>query len=212
MVHAKTLHEKVEHFRHDTKNHRTVSYLYISQAVLHFLVSIVALGVDAAHYKYIDSVVNCNTDELISVDHKFFRCYDALASFYEKALRCFLVFLAVYLFMCICKLIWIKLTFAFTLTEKKHICIRIAYIFDAHDSLSATPYRFVCADDDLAFLLHLLNQCNKFLINRFSVFLSPMTKEEKEEFISLWSLSDNAEEVTHTGPREKVRMYSETTV
>ena len=204
MVHAKTLYEKVKHFRDDTKLHTTVSFLYTLQAFLQLVVSTVALGVDGGYYTHIVSVVNCSTDELISVDHKFFRCYDALASFYEKALVCFLIFLALYCFACICTIIRLMSKFKFKCLLHQRILTTI-YIFDEPISLSTVP-RFVCAAGDLAFFLHLLNQHNKLLINRFSVFLS-VTEKEKKEFESrfihtCWclSISDTNKDIEPRAP------------
>ena len=181
MVHAKTLYEKVKYFRDDTKLHTTVSFLYTLQAFLQLVVSTAALGVDGWYYTHIVSVVNCSTDELISVDHKFFRCYDALASFYKRALVCFLIFLALYCFACICTIIRLIFKFKFKCLLHQRILTTI-YMFDEPLDLNTVP-RFVYAAGDLAFFLHLLNQHNKLLIKRFSVFLS-VTKEEKEEFKS----------------------------
>ena len=168
LLHAKTLHEKVKRFRTGTEVHTTVTSLYAIQTVVQVVASSIALGFNIYHYKNIVSMVNCCTDELIPVDHNFFRCFDALAPFYKMALGCFIFLLSVYCATCLYTCKWL-------------VCRRSGtsiYTFSQTNITAPEIGNIPPAVKDLAFLLHLLDQCNKLFIDRFSVFLDE-TFEEK---------------------------------
>ena len=158
VLHAKSLYEKVKRFRTDTETHTTVSSLYAIQTVVQFIVSSIAIVVNICYYNHVVSVVNCNTDELIPVDHNLFRCFDALAPFYKNALGCFIFLLSVYCVTCFYAFNWLA-------QGKKE------YTFSQNNITTPEIGNIRPAKKDLAFLLHLLDKCNKLFIDRFSVFL-----------------------------------------
>ena len=110
---AKTIFEKVRRFRAAIEPYMSVSLVYIIQVIMQVLTSLIFFGIDlyvVLDKNIINSVVNCTTDELISVDHKFFRCHNALAPFYENALVFFCFLLGLYCFTCICAYVWLVST------------------------------------------------------------------------------------------------------
>ena len=168
VLNARTLFEKVNRFRTSTKDSTIVRTLYAIQTILQGVASFSALLGNMLSYKHIVNVVNCNTDELISVDHKFFRCYDNLAPFYRAALSFFNCLLFLYVGTCVYT--W--------LSFRQYSFNCLMYSCRTAFCKSFQSYRGIMpAENDLAFLVQLLGQCNKLFIDRFSVFLDESLEE-----------------------------------
>ena len=173
---AKTLFEKVERFRTVTEVHTTVTSLYAIQSVLQLVASCSVIGVNFWYntHTHIANVVSCNTDELIPVDHNFFRCFDPLAPFNKGALAFFNFLLLLYCLTCICTCLWLlAYTYAF-----KWLVYRAMKAVCKHSQREIPP-----TESDLTFLVQLLGQCNKLFIDRFSVFLDEKLKEDLQSFL-----------------------------
>ena len=245
-LNAKTLYEKVRRFRADTEPYTSVSLVYFIQVMMQVLTSLIFFGIDlyvVLDKNIINSVVNCATDELISVDHKFFRCHNALAPFYENALVFFCFLLGLYFIACIwvfkwllfrvihcecpCCCVYVCVFNIFTMFFVCFCCFfrKVFNCFNCQFRVREYFYvpsrvtdeikkptvsmvqdiRYLTdilpAQNDFAFLSHLLDESNKLCSFRFAFFLSDANEKKLKKLIleRQWPLHVLKEYLDHTG-------------
>ena len=177
-IKAKTLCEKIRHFKKDVENqnHRFLVGIYLAQAFMQCLFSLACFIFNIYHCSSVSSTVNCDIDGAIYGHYNYFKCSYAIAVYFRLTLIMFYLFIVPYCVLCFC------------------ICLWTGYMWK-----SKTPFKFEGlrrfdtealklgdidpAHGDLAFMLHLLNAYNRLYLYRFAVFMSKKNEMNLKDFI-----------------------------
>ena len=180
-IKAKTLCEKIRHFRKYVESHQEHRFLvgiYIAQAFFQCVLSLLFFILNVCYHNKVGSTLKCDIDGTINGHYDFFKCTYGIAAYFRASLVIFDVLIAVYCLFCVFMCLWTayvwKFKTPFSFKEVKDFyteALKLGDIKDAHG--------------DLALMLHLLNEYNKLYVYRFAVFLSEKNEKRLQRFI-LW--------------------------
>ncbi|XP_015780003.1 PREDICTED: volume-regulated anion channel subunit LRRC8A-like [Acropora digitifera] len=180
-IKAKTLCEKIRHFRKDVESYQKYRFLvgiYLAQAFIQCVFSLVSFIFNVCHHNKVRSTLKCDIDGTIDGHYDFFKCSYGIAAYFHFSLFIFYVLITVYCLLCVFICLWtayvwkFKTPFSFKEVQDFHKeALKLGDINDAHG--------------DLALMLHLLNEYNKLYVYRFAVFSSQKNEKSLKNFI-LW--------------------------
>ena len=197
-IKAKTLCEKIRHFRIDVdhQNHRFLVVIYLAQAVAQWSFSLACFIFNIYHQSCVSSTVECEIDDVIYGHYNYFKCSYAIAVYFCITLNIFHLLIATYLvlcgFMCIWTVYMWKFKTPFTFEDVRR------FDPEALEQGDIDP-----AQGDFAFMLHLLNEYNKLYLYRFAVFLSQKNEKNLKHFIlsKKWPLDKLERRSTENGTK-----------
>lgn len=197
-VKAEALYEKVGLFRNEAEEKKLFSLyvIYCAQAMLQFIISCSFFGYQVHNHSTFKNNAMCKIDYTISEDYNHFICTDFLVPFFGKLHTCSCVLLAAYCNSSILIWVWV-LKFVFKEREEYNfVSERRINRGNSNDTRTrrrediafselqtGLQNQIDPAHGDLAFLLHLLNNCNKLYMQRFSIFLSEKNEQVIKDFI-----------------------------
>ena len=179
-IKAKTLCEKIGHFRKDVELHQKHRFwgIYLAQAFIQCLLSLAFFIFNVCHHNKVRSTLKCDIDGTIDGHYDFFKCSYGIAAYFRLSLVTFYVLITAYCLLCVFICLWTayvwKFKTPFSFKEVRRFdteALKLGDIDDAHG--------------DLALMLHLLNEYNKLYVYRFAVFLSQKNEKSLKNFI-LW--------------------------
>lgn len=180
-IKAKTLCEKIRHFRKDVESHQKHRFLvgiYLAQAFIQCVLSLAFFIFDVCYHNKVRSTVKCNIDGTINGHYDFFKCSYGIAAYFRVSLVIFYVLITPYCLLCVFMCLWTayvwKFKTPFSFKEVRRFDTEALKLGDIND-----------AHGDLALMLHLLNEYNKLYVYRFAVFLSQKNEKSLKNFI-LW--------------------------
>ena len=180
-IKAKTLCEKIRHFRKDVESyqkHRFLVGIYLAQAFIQCVFSLVSFIFNVWHHNKVRSTLKCDIDGTIDGHYDFFKCSYGIAAYFRVSLVIFYVLITVYCLLCVLICLWTayvwKFKTPFSFKEVRRFDTEALKLGDIND-----------AHGDLALMLHLLNEYNKLYVYRFAVFLSQKNEKSLKNFI-LW--------------------------
>ena len=177
-IKAKTLCEKIRHFKKDVEhqNHRFLVGIYLAQAFVQCSFSLACFIFNVYHHSSVSSTVKCDIDGTIYGHYNYFTCSYAIAVYFRLTLIIFYLLITPYFLLCvfICGwtgFIW-KFKTPFTFEEVQRFDTEALKLGDVDPAYG-----------DLAFMLHLLNWYSKLYLNRLAVFLSKKNEKNLKDFI-----------------------------
>ena len=179
-IKAKTLCEKIRHFRKDVESHQKhrIWGIYIAQAFIQCLLSLAFFICNVCYHNKVRSTVKCDIDGTINGHYDFFKCSYGIAAYFRFSLIIFYVLITLYCLLCVFICLWTayvwKFKTPFSFKEVRRFDTEALKLGDIND-----------AHGDLALMLHLLNEYNKLYVYRFAVFLSQKNEKSLKNFI-LW--------------------------
>ena len=180
-IKAKTLCEKIRHFRKDVESyqkHRFLVGIYLAQAFIQCVSSLVFFIFNVCHHNIVRSTLKCDIDGTINGHYDFFKCSYGIAAYFRVSLVIFDALITVYCVLCVFMCLWTayvwKFKTPFSFKEVRRVDTEALKLGDIND-----------AHGDLALMLHLLNEYNKLYVYRFAVFLSQKNEKSLKNFI-LW--------------------------
>uniref|UniRef100_A0A3B4AVU1 LRRC8 pannexin-like TM region domain-containing protein n=1 Tax=Periophthalmus magnuspinnatus TaxID=409849 RepID=A0A3B4AVU1_9GOBI len=160
---ARALFEKVRKFRSHNENSTVIYQVYLAQTVFKlFLVVLIGCYTIPLLSSFSFSL-NCEAEEQGLVGYSSFQCIHVLSSLLRNLLLAYMSLLGVYGLLNLYTLGWIL-----------HSALRQFSFPSVKDASSLKE--FPDLRNDLAFLLHMLDQYDPLLVQRLSVFLSPLSE------------------------------------
>ncbi|XP_067026982.1 volume-regulated anion channel subunit LRRC8A-like isoform X2 [Acropora muricata] len=205
-IKAKTLCEKIRHFRKDVESyqkHRSLLGIYLAQAYIKCVFSLLFFIVNVCYYNKVKSTVKCDIDGTIDGHYDFFTCSYGIAGYFRFSLAVFYSLITVYCQLCVSMCLWTayvwKFKTPFSFKEVRRFDTEALKLGDIND-----------AHGDLAWMLHLLNEYNKLYVYRFAVFLSQKNEKSLEDFIfsKKWSLDKLQRMSTENGTKLRLNSLS----
>ncbi|KAJ0058001.1 hypothetical protein NL108_007224, partial [Boleophthalmus pectinirostris] len=160
---ARALFEKVRKFRSHSENSTVIYKVYLAQTVFKLLLVVLIGGYTIPLLSSFSFSLNCEAEEQALVGYSSFQCIHVLSSLLRKLLLAYISLLGVYGLLNLYTLSWIL-----------HSALRQFSFPSVKDVISLRE--FPDLRNDLAFLLHMLDQYDPLLVQRLSVFLSPLSE------------------------------------
>uniref|UniRef100_A0A3P8W9G1 Si:ch211-106h11.1 n=1 Tax=Cynoglossus semilaevis TaxID=244447 RepID=A0A3P8W9G1_CYNSE len=167
---TRALLERVRKFRAHCEGSSVIHQVYVSQTVLKLLLVTVILGYTAPLVNQLTFTHTCRPEEQALVAYGSFECVHVFSSLLHKLLATYVTLLGFYGLFNVYALGWIS-----------------------HSSLQQYSLRSLRdvpdLRNDLAFLCHMLDHYSPLLLQRLSVFLSPLSESglPEETFEQRWS-------------------------
>ncbi|KAI4799376.1 hypothetical protein KUCAC02_016974 [Chaenocephalus aceratus] len=160
---TRALFERVRKFRSHSESADVIYKVYLAQTVFKLLMVTVIFSYTIPLLSSLSFTHTCRPEEEALVGYTTFECIHVLSSLLRKLLLAYLTLLGLYGLLNLYTLSWIL-----------HSSLR-QYSF--HSLKDVSSLRDVPdLRNDLAFLLHMLDQYDPLLAQRLSVFLSPVTE------------------------------------
>ncbi|XP_047212399.1 volume-regulated anion channel subunit LRRC8D-like [Girardinichthys multiradiatus] len=160
---ARALFERVRKFRSHCESSAVIYKVYLSQTIFKLLMVMVIMSYTIPFLSSLSFNHICQPGERTLVGYATFECVHVLSSLLRKLLVAYLILLGLYALLNFYTLSWIF-----------HSCLR-KYSFQSPNelwSLKDIPDLM----NDLAFLIHMLDQYDSLLVQRLSVFMSPVSE------------------------------------
>ena len=205
-IKAKTLCEKIRHFRKDLESyqkHRFLVGIYLAQAFIQCVSSLVFFIFNVCHHNIVRSTLKCDIDGTINGHYDFFKCSYGIAAYFRFSLIIFYVLITLYCLLCVFICLWTayvwKFKTPFSFKEVRRFDTEALKLGDIND-----------AHGDLALMLHLLNEYNKLYVYRFAVFLSQKNEKSLKNFIMWkeWPLDKLQRMITENGTKLRLNSLS----
>ncbi|KAM8843872.1 volume-regulated anion channel subunit LRRC8D isoform 3-T3 [Spinachia spinachia] len=160
---ARALFERVRKFRSHSESSDVIYKVYLAQTVLKLLMVTLILSYSIPLLSSLSFTHTCHPEETALVGYDTFQCIHVLSSLLRKLLMAYLSLLGLYAMLNFYTLSWILHSSLrqYSFHSLKELC-----------SLRDVPD----LRNDLAFLLHMLDQYDLLLAQRLSVFLSPVSE------------------------------------
>ncbi|RVE69089.1 hypothetical protein OJAV_G00074350 [Oryzias javanicus] len=160
---ARALFERVRKFRSHCESSAVIYKVYVAQTAFKLFLVLLILSYTVPLLNSLTFSHVCHPEEPQLVGYATFECVHVLSSLLHKLLVAYLVLLGLYALLNLHTLRWIF-----------YSCLRHYSFQSVKDlwSLRDVPD----LTNDLAFLLHMLDQYDPVLAQRFSVFLSPVSE------------------------------------
>uniref|UniRef100_A0A3P9I345 Leucine-rich repeat protein SHOC-2 n=1 Tax=Oryzias latipes TaxID=8090 RepID=A0A3P9I345_ORYLA len=160
---ARALFERVCKFRSHCESSAVIYKVYVAQTTFKLFLVLLILSYTIPLLNSLSFNHICRPEEWELVGYATFECVHVLSSLLHKLLVAYLILLGLYTLLNLHTLRWIF-----------HSCLRHYSFQSVKDlwSLRDVPD----LTNDLAFLLHMLDQYDPVLAQRFSVFLSPVSE------------------------------------
>ncbi|KAM9746239.1 volume-regulated anion channel subunit LRRC8D [Menidia menidia] len=165
---ARALFERVRKFRSHCESSAVVYKVYLAQTVFKLLMVLLIVSYTVPLLTSLSFNHVCHLEESALLGYSTFECIHVLSSLLTKLLVVYLTLLVLYGLLNFYTLSWIC-----------HSCLR-QYSFRSlkeYWSLRDVPD----LTNDLAFLIHMLDQYDPLLVQRLSVFLSPVSESRLVE-------------------------------
>ncbi|KAM3598856.1 uncharacterized protein V6R79_023472 [Siganus canaliculatus] len=160
---ARALFERVRKFRSHCESSDVVYKVYLAQTVFKLLMVTVIVGYTIPLLGSLSFSHTCHPEEQALVGYASFQCIHVLSSLLRKLLVAYLSLLGLYGLLNLYTLSWIL-----------HSSLRQYSFHSLKELCSLTDVPDL--RNDLAFLLHMLDQYDPLLVQRLSVFLSPVSE------------------------------------
>ncbi|XP_014864094.1 PREDICTED: volume-regulated anion channel subunit LRRC8D-like [Poecilia mexicana] len=154
---ARALFERVRKFRSHCESSAVIYKVYLAQTMFKLLMVTLIMSYTIPFLSSLSFSHICQPAERILLSYKTFECVHSLSSLLRKLLVTYLILLGIYAFLNFYTLSWIFRS-----------CLR-KYSFHS-------PKDIPDLMNDLAFLIHMLEQYDPLLVQRLSVFLSPVSE------------------------------------
>ncbi|XP_072299614.1 volume-regulated anion channel subunit LRRC8D [Eucyclogobius newberryi] len=165
---ARALFEKVRKFRSHSENSTIIYQVYLAQTVFKLLLVVLIGSYTIPLLSSFSFSLKCEAEEQALVGYSSFQCIHVLSSLLRKLLLAYMSLLGVYGLLNLYTLGWILQS---ALRQ-----------FSFHSVKNMSSLREVPdLRNDLAFLLHMLDQYDPLLVQRLSVFLSPLGESPQGE-------------------------------
>ncbi|KAK7940216.1 hypothetical protein WMY93_003542 [Mugilogobius chulae] len=174
---TRALFEKVRKFRSHSENSTVIYKVYLAQTVFKLLMVVLIGSYTIPLLKTFSFSLHCEADEKALVGYSSFECVHVLSSLLRKLLLAYMSLLGVYGLLNLYTLGWILYS-ALRQFSIIHLMKDMNPVGEGSD-----------LRNDLAFLLHMLDQYDPLLVQRLSVFLSPLREthlEEEEDLEHCW--------------------------
>uniref|UniRef100_A0A8C3ALL5 Si:ch211-106h11.1 n=1 Tax=Cyclopterus lumpus TaxID=8103 RepID=A0A8C3ALL5_CYCLU len=158
---ARALFERVRKFRSHCESSDVIYKVYLTQTVFKLLMVTLILSYTIPLLSSLSFTHTCHPEEQALVGYATFECIHVLSSLLRKLLVAYLTLLGLYGLLNLYTLCWIFSLRQYSFQSLKELC-----------SLRDVPD----LRNDLAFLLHMLDQYDPLLAQRLSVFLSPVSE------------------------------------
>ncbi|XP_026180234.1 volume-regulated anion channel subunit LRRC8D [Mastacembelus armatus] len=160
---ARALFEKVRKFRSHCETSAVIYQVYLAQTVFKLLMVALIVTYSIPLLGSLSLTHICRPEEQTLVGYSTFQCIHVLSSLLRKLLLAYLTLLGLYGLLNLYALSWILRSSLrqYSFHSLKELC-----------SLTDVPD----LRNDLAFLLHMLDQYDPLLVQRLSVFLSPVSE------------------------------------
>uniref|UniRef100_A0A3Q1IDP7 LRRC8 pannexin-like TM region domain-containing protein n=2 Tax=Anabas testudineus TaxID=64144 RepID=A0A3Q1IDP7_ANATE len=159
---ARALFEKVRKFRSHSENSAVIYKVYLAQTIFKLLMVTLIVGYTIPLLSSLSFTHTCHPEEQALLGYSTFECIHVLSSLLRKLLVAYLTLLGLYGLLNVYTLSWIS-----------HSFLR-QYSFHSLETYSLRDVPDL--RNDLAFLLHMLDQYDPLLAQRLSVFLSPVSE------------------------------------
>ncbi|XP_060945336.1 volume-regulated anion channel subunit LRRC8D [Limanda limanda] len=158
---ARALFERVRKFRSHCESSAVIYKVYLAQTMFKLLMVTLILSYTIPLLGNLSFTHTCRPEEQELVGYAAFDCIHVLSSLLRKLLVAYLALLGLYGLLSVYTLIWILHSSLrqYSFHSLKELC-----------SLRDVPD----LRNDLAFLLHMLDQYDSLLVQRLSMFLSPV--------------------------------------
>ncbi|TDH02532.1 hypothetical protein EPR50_G00153600 [Perca flavescens] len=160
---TRALFERVRKFRSHSESSDVIYKVYLAQTILKLLMVTLILSYSIPLLSSLSFTHTCHPEEQAFVGYTTFECIHVLSSLLRKLLVAYLTLLGLYGLLNLYTLSWISHSSLrqYSFHSLKELC-----------SLRDVPD----LRNDLAFLLHMLDQYDPLLAQRLSVFLSPVSE------------------------------------
>ncbi|XP_041832772.1 volume-regulated anion channel subunit LRRC8D isoform X1 [Melanotaenia boesemani] len=160
---ARALFERVRKFRSHCESSAVIYKVYLAQTIFKLLLATLIVSYTIPLLSSLSFSHICHPEESTLVGYATFECIHVLSSLLHKLLVAYVTLLGLYGLLNFYALSWIF-----------HSCLR-EYSF--HSLKEMWSLRDVPdLTNDLAFLIHMLDQYDPLLVQRLSVFLSPVSE------------------------------------
>ncbi|XP_042360401.1 volume-regulated anion channel subunit LRRC8D [Plectropomus leopardus] len=160
---ARALFERVRKFRSHCEDSDVIYKVYLAQTMFKLLMVTLILSYSVPLLNSLSFTHTCHPDEQALVGYSTFECIHVLSSLLRKMLVAYLTLLGLYGLLNVYTLGWIL-----------HSSLRQYSFHSLKDLCSLRDVPDL--RNDLAFLLHMLDQYDPLLAQRLSVFLSPVSE------------------------------------
>ncbi|XP_012723304.2 LOW QUALITY PROTEIN: volume-regulated anion channel subunit LRRC8D [Fundulus heteroclitus] len=160
---ARALFERVRKFRSHCESSAVIYKVYLAQTIFKLLMVMLIMTYTVPFLSSLSFNHICHPGEQTLVGYATFECVHVLSSLLRKLLVAYLILLGLYALLNIYTLSWIL-----------HSCLR-KYSFQSPKELWSLK-DIPDLTNDLAFLIHMLDQYDPLLVQRLSVFLSPVSE------------------------------------
>uniref|UniRef100_A0A3B4ZWQ0 Leucine-rich repeat-containing protein 8D-like n=1 Tax=Stegastes partitus TaxID=144197 RepID=A0A3B4ZWQ0_9TELE len=160
---ARALFERVRKFRSHCESSSVIYKVYLAQTIFKLLMGTLIVSYTIPLLSSFSFSHTCHPEEQLLVGYATFECIHVLSSLLRKLLVAYLTLLGLYGLLNFYTLCW--------------ILHRSALIYSFHSLKDLCSLRDVPdLRNDLAFLIHMLDQYDPLLAQRLSVFLSPVSE------------------------------------
>ncbi|CAJ1075674.1 volume-regulated anion channel subunit LRRC8D [Xyrichtys novacula] len=165
---ARALFERVRKFRSHSEISDVIYKVYLAQTIFKLLMVVLIVSYTIPLLSYFSFTHTCHPEEQALVGYSTFECIHVISTLMRKLLVAYLTLLGLYGLLNIYTLSWIF-----------HSSLRQYSFHSLRDLCSLTDVPDL--KNDLAFLLHMLDQYDPLLAQRLSVFLSPVSESRLME-------------------------------